>query len=466
MYLQDSEHYRWHQSHYGHPSKVGFKDVIRSWQAERFTPSELLSQYRCAGAKYFMALANHHDNFDLWASRHQPWNSTRLGPMRDIIADWATAAREQGLPFGVSVHAAHAYNWLEVAQGADGFGPLAGVPYDGNLRLEQGAGTWWEGLDPQALYAQAHQRSAGHEDPAAIHKQWGFANGASIPSPEYCERFLLRTLDLIDQHQPELIYFDDTVLPLHPISDVGLRIAAHFYNSSLRRNSGRLSAVLFGKILNEEQKRCMVWDIERGRSNQIEALPWQTDTCLGDWHYRRSLFEERRYKSSQTVIRMLLDVVSKNGNLLLSVPQRGDGSIDSEEVSILARIGHFLKVNGEAIYGTRPWKVFGEGPASDSAAPLVAQGFNEDTGQPYSARDIRFTTKKNVLYASCLGMPQGPIQIQSLGLDVGLLNEKVNHVRLLGSDRGIQWQQSRDLLCIEPPRPVEGTEAVVFAITT
>lgn len=459
MYIQGHPQYQYHLATYGHPSQFGFKDVIRQWKAQNWDPDRLMAIYRRAGARYFMAMANHHDNFDLWDSTYQPWNSTRIGPMRNIIGEWAAAARRHGLRFGVSVHASHAWIWFEPAQGADKDGPFAGVPYDGKLTAQDGRGQWWEGLDPQDLYAQNHPRSS--EDPSAIHHQWDWSTRLP-PDPVYLIKFYNRMIELIDKYQPDLIYFDDTVLPFWPISNVGLEITAHFYNSHLAWH-GRLDAVVFGKILNDQQKRCLVWDIERGVSNRIEPLPWQTCTCLGNWHYDRTIYERKAYKSARTVIHMLADIVSKNGNLLLSVPVRADGTLDELELKILEEIGQWLEVNGEAIYGTRPWKVFGEGPASQ-APPLSAQGFNEGGLKPFTAQDIRFTCKGQRLYAIVLGWPDQPIRISSLGRTAGYRTQPVRSVQLLGSPEPLSWHQADEVLIIQPPKQKISDIAIVFQI--
>ena len=465
LYVEGSDDYRWQVAHYGHPSQAGFKDVIRRWRAERWDPDKLLALYQRAGAQYFVALANHHDNFDLWDSKYQPWNSVRLGPKKDLIAGWAAAAHRHGLRFGVSVHASHAWLWYEVAQGADRTGPLAGVPYDGRLTAAQGRGTWWDGLDPQDLYAQRHPPSPGFADPQSIHGRWNWDNGATTPDAAYCQRFYNRTIDLINRYQPDLVYFDDTALPLWPVSDAGLKIAAHFYNTNAHAHGGRVEAVLFGKILDPAQRQCLVWDIERGQSNVIEPEPWQTDTCLGDWHYRRSIFEQHRYKRASTVIHLLADIVSKNGNLLLSVPVRADGTIDDDELGIVEGIAAWMAVNREAILGTRPWKIFGEGPASAGPA-LSAQGFNEGRGRPYTAADVRFTVKGATLYAICLGWPSAPVVLQSLGSSAGLLGRPIARVELLGGNGTVAWQQSAHAVTIQPPPAgAAPSAAAVYRIT-
>ncbi len=458
MYMEGNPKYKYHVEKYGHPSLFGFKDVIHEWKAENWNPEELLSLYKSAGAKYFMALANHHDNFDLYNSKHHSWNSTKIGPKKDLIGGWAKAARKQGLHFGVSVHAAHAWNWYETAQRSDKNGPYAGVPYDGKLTKKDGKarlndvvgqGKWWDGLDPQELYAQNHPLSENSSDNNGIHKQWNWGNGVSVPSKAYCDKFLKRTIDLIDQYNPDIVYFDDTALPLWPISDAGLKIAAHMYNRSIQKH-GSLQAVINGKILDEQQRKCMVWDIERGQSNQIEPLPWQTDTCIGSWHYNKPIFDNHKYKSAKTVIHTLIDVVSKNGNLCLSVPVKGDGTIDSDERKIVEEIGQWMQINSECIYDTRPWKIFGEGPSIANAAPLNAQGFNEGKGKPFTHEDIRFTVKGNTLYACFLGWPESQqLMVKSILSNAGT-------VELLGHGK-VEFTSGTDGLKVQLPsqRPCE-----------
>lgn len=463
MYIEGSDQYKFHVQKYGHPSKFGFKDVINEWKAEQWEPEAIVSLYKRAGAQYFFALVNHHDNFDLYNSKYHKWNSVKLGPKKDIIGGWAKAAKANGMKFGVSVHAAHAWTWYETAQKADATGPLAGVPYDGNFTKAQGKGTWWEGLDPQDLYAQNHPLSADSSDTEKIHKQWDWINGASVPSKAFCNNFLNRTIDLLDTYEPDLIYFDDTALPLWPVSDAGLKIAAHMYNKSIQKH-GKLNAVLFGKILTPEQQQCMVWDIERGQSNKIEPLPWQTDTCIGKWHYDRRIFDNHKYKSAKTVVQTLVDVVSKNGNLLLNVPLRGDGSMDSDERLVVEEITGWMDINKEAIFGTRPWMVFGEGPAMETAAPLSAQGFNEGKGKPFGAQDIRFTTKGNALYAIVYGWPKdGKVIIKSLGRNAPNGNIKqLSKVELLGNDNALTFEKNDAALVVQLP---EQKTKYVYAIT-
>jgi alpha-L-fucosidase len=454
MYFQETPTYRHHVETYGHPSRVGFKDIIRRWKAARWTPDELVALYKRCGARYFMAMANHHDNFDLYDSRHQPqWNSMKMGPRKDIVGGWRKAAQASGLPFGVSVHAAHAWTWFESSRNADRDGPFRGVPYDGRLTRAQGRGTWWDGLDPQALYEQDHPRSTDADKLTGIWDQWNWNNGAALPSAAYCEKFYRRTIDLLDRYEPDMVYFDDTVLPLWPVSDVGLKIAAHMYNRSVARH-GRVEAVITGKILDGEQRKCLVWDVERGQSGRIEPYPWQTCTCLGDWHYDRRIYQRKGYKSAATVLQMLADVVSKNGNLLLSVPVRGDGTIDELERATVEDIGRWLEVNGEAIYDSRPWHVFGEGPSAAVAAPIEGPGFNEGKNKPYTGLDLRFTTRAGAVYAVVMGKPDGrEVRIPSMGLaSPHGAQLPASRVHLLGHGEALRFARDDDaLVVILPP---------------
>jgi alpha-L-fucosidase len=457
MYQEGSWQYKTHLQKYGHPSKFGFKDVINEWKAANWDPEELVRLYKNAGAQYFMAMANHHDNFDLYDSKYQKhWNATKIGPKKDLIGGWAKAAKNNNLPFGVSVHASHAWRWYEAAQRADKSGQYAGIPYDGKLTKADGKGQWWEGLDPQELYEQNHPLSKDSLVDHAIHKQWDWGNGAYAPSKAYVEKFYNRTIDLINKYDPDVVYFDDSQLPLWPVSDAGLRIAAHLYNKSIKEH-GELRAVVNGKVLDENQRKAMVWDIERGQANEIQPLPWQTDTCIGNWHYERGLYERNGYKTAKTVIQTLVDIVSKNGNLMLNIPVRGDGTIDEKARKIVEEIGAWMKVNSESIYGTRPWKIFGEGPAQEAAAKLSAQGFNEGKGKPFTYEDIRFTIKGDVLYATAMGWPQdGKLVVKSLAKNSHFPKE-IQKVVWLPTGQSLVFERTENGLAVVLPEKTSDT---------
>jgi len=403
MYFENSRQGKNHRKRFGDPSEYGLKELCRDWKAERWDPDALVKLYKDAGAQFFFTLGQHHDNFDLWDSPYQEWNAVNVGPHRDIVKGWAEACKKYGLPLGVSIHGSHTWTWLEIAQ-----------KYDGNLTKEDGyipnadgSDKWWKGMDPQKLYAQLHKPSEDWDDEGKMGSHWDWGNGASQPSEAFKMNLQNRVLQLINSYDPQLIYFDDTVLPFYGADNqIGQNILAHYYNHSANRNGGRANVVPMGKILNDEQKQLMLWDVERGIPDRAQPLPWQTCTCLGHWHYDQGTYDRNRYKSAATVIRMLVDVVSKNGCLLLSVPIKADGTIDDKEQAIIAGIKAWMDINKESIYGTRPWKTFGEGPLAEKANPLKDQGFNE--GLKYTADDIRFNYKEKsrTLYATIMEWPK------------------------------------------------------------
>lgn len=451
MYQEGSYQYKYHVAHYGHPSEVGFKDILPLFKAERWNPDSLVAYYKSLGAQYFFALGNHHDNFDLWDSKYQPWNSKNIGPHKDILDGWAKAARKYGLKFGVSFHADHAWTWYEPSRRYDRSGSKMGVPYDGNLTKADGKGKWWEGLDPQDLYQQDHPLSKGSWADGMIHRQWAWGNGAAMPSQKFVTNFYDRTLDAINRYNPDLIYFDVTVLPFWPVSDCGLKIAADFYNHNLATHHGKMTAVMFGKILNDQQRKGITWDVERGAPNHIVDVPWQTCSCIGGWHYNTEIYEKNQYKSAAQVARLLVDVVSKNGNLLLSVPLRSDGTFDEKEKAILDEFGAWMRTNKESIIGTHPWTVFGEGPIASSDVKLNAQGFNEGAYLNPTSSEIRFTQTAKALYVSALAWPEdGKVTVKSLALGSKLYPQKISRVELLGYGK-VAFKRDADGLVITLP---------------
>jgi alpha-L-fucosidase len=463
MYLQGHYQYEHHLKTYGHPSKVGFMEMQNRWKAEHWDPEALMDLYVKAGAKYFVALANHHDNFDAYDSKYHGWNSVRIGPKRDIVGTWAKAARARGLRFGVSNHSAHAWHWQQAAYGYDPEGPLAGQRYDAHrLTKADGKGTWWEGLDPQELYTGRNIVMPDGITTIRTANEWHEQNDrvwdekAPLHNPAFTRQWFLRCRDLIDSYRPDLVYFDDSGLPL---GQAGLDITAHYYNASLQWH-GKLEAVVNAKQLPPERRAGVVEDVERGFREGIEPLPWQTDTCIGDWHYNRGVFTSHSYKPASMVIHRLCDIVSKNGNLLLSIPVRGDGSIDEDERKILGELAEWMGRNGEAIHGTRPWRTYGEGPTR------VAGGmFSEGQSQPFTAEDIRFTTKGGVLYAIAMAWPSsGVLRIASLAQESALAPGVIERVEALGSTDPLSFTRTRKGLEVKLPAGLAGTPAVALKI--
>ena len=431
MYIEGSKQYKYHLEHYGPQSKFGYKDLCAQWTLLNWEPDELISRYKKAGARIFVALANHHDSFDTWNSKHQPWNASTIGPHRDVVGTWAAAARKQGLRFGVTVHQARNWWWFQTAHGADKAGPLAGVPYDGDLVQIEGRDQWWQGYDPQRLYGVKHPFGA-------------------LPDVSFVKNFYDRTRDLVDQHNPDLLYFDNALLPL---GWGGMNIGAYFYNNSLKKNGGQMEAVLNIKNVPDHLAKAVVADYERGLTSSIMPYAWQSETCIGDWHYNRELFDKEGeyggYLPPRDVILWMIDTVSKNGTFILNIPGKPDGTIDRKEIAVLDGVTAWMQANSEAIYETRPWKVYGEGPNVVSAG-----SFQGKSVAKLGAKDIRFTRNKanTVVYALVLGWPTEPILINSLGLSAKTQPGKVARVELLGTRQRVHWKQSSEALRVELPK--------------
>ena len=458
MYIQGMAQYDYHVAHYGHPTEFGFMEIDHRWKAEHWDPEQLMELYIAAGAKYFVALANHEDNFDCYDSKYHAWNSVNVGPQRDIVGIWARVARAHGLRFGVSNHSSHAWHWFQTAYGYDAEGPRAGVRYDAyRLTAADGKGQWWDGLDPQDLYGGPHlvipdgftSMKTAHAWHDAHDLPWTEAPPPG--DPHFVNEWFFRLQDLIDKYDPDFLYLDNTELPL---GQAGLDIAAHFYNANIARHGGRLEAVLTAKGLRPEHRPALVEDWERSAPAGIQPQPFEADTCIGQWHYKRDI----QYKTVGQVARILVDVVSKNGTLLLNIPQRGDGTIDERELAFLQGMAQWIKVNGEGIYGSRPWKVFGEGPTP------VPRGRAADQPLPYTPNDFRFTTKDGKLYVFVMALPAETLAVKSLGLGVGLA-PPIAAVALVGSDELVRWRQDEDAVRIEKPARAPSADVFSFKVT-
>jgi alpha-L-fucosidase len=430
MYMEGSKDYKYQLEHYGHPSRFGYKELCAQWTLLNWQPEELIQRYKKAGAKIFIALANHHDGFDTWNSRHHPWNAMNLGPRRDVIGTWAAVARKNGLRFGVTVHQARNWWWFQTAHGADASGPLAGVAYDGRLYAADGQGEWWQGFDPQRLYGVKHPFAA-------------------LPDASYVKNFYDRTRDLIDQHDPDLLYFDNSLFPL---GWGGMNLAAYFYNHNLQTR-GKMEAVANVKQVPDHLAKAVVADYERGLTDKIMPYPWQSETCIGQWHYNRALFEQPGefggYAHPRDIVHWLIDAVSKNGTFILNIPGRPDGTLDAKELAFLDRFTAWIEANGEAIYATRPWKIYGEGPNA-----IKAGSFQGHSVAKLGEKDIRFTRNKSntVIYAMVLGWPEEPIVIQALGTAAPTNPGKIEQVQLLGIDQKLDWKQEAAGLRVSLPK--------------
>ncbi len=393
MYMEGHPNYLYHLEHYGHPSQVGYKDLIPLWQAEHWDPERLVSLFKQAGARYFTPCAVHHDNFDLWNSRHHRWNSVNMGPRKDITGIWRDEALRQGLHFGVTTHLERTWSWFATNKGADRSGPLKGVPYDGHDPVYRDFY-----LEPHTDTDRRHPRNA----PAGWRRHWA-----------------ARITDLIDHYHPDFLYFDGAVPFLgEDNGQTGLEVIAHLYNHSLERHDGRLEAVMCTKGIGAHSAHGIyvegiaTLDLERHRLDTIRPQPWQTDTSVGPWGYHAGV----PYRPAREIIHELVDIVSKNGNMLLNVPPRADGTLDAETEQILASIGRWLAVNGEAIYETRPWVTCGQG-------------------------NVRFTRRPDAVYVILLNWPEtgNVLEVPELGQHRGI--GPISGVTLLGYTGELCWGQ-------------------------
>jgi alpha-L-fucosidase len=419
MYQQGTPQYLYHVETYGHPSKVGYKDLVNNWKAAKWDPDHLMSLYKKAGAKYFVSMGVHHDNFDLWDSKYTRWNAVNMGPKRDVVGTWQKAAQKQGLHFGVSEHLWISYKWWAVSHGSDKTGPLAGVSYDG--------------FDPQNFDLYHDADSARFVD----RLDW---NDDGIPD-SWKRHYVDRMTDLIDKYQPDLLYTDGHL----PFEDYGLKVVSHLYNTSAQLQGGQTEAVYTSKESTDCAIGTCLLDHERGVSDGIAKNPWQTDTCIGQWHYNRG----QKYKTSKKVIDLLTDIVSKNGNLLLNFPLPNSGELDFEEMIVLNGITDWMAVNSEGIYSTRPWKIYGEGPSTK--VKIEAGNFNEDKQKDMTAEDVRFTAKDSTLYAFVMGWPEKAAVVNALGLGSDQAPGQIRNVELLGYKGELKWKQSESSLRVEMP---------------
>jgi alpha-L-fucosidase len=409
MYQQGSAEFRHHIATYGPQSKFGYKDFVPMFKAEHFDPEAWARLFHQAGAKYVVPVGEHHDGFAMYQSNLTDWCAGKMGPKRDVLGELANSIRAQGLHLATSSHRIE-HDWFFDV----------GRTFDSDVN------------DPKYadFYGPAHPRLVKPADQDLLIEDWTYVSAA------FMDDWLARTAEIVEKYHPDLIYFDWWVGQPSMRGHLS-RFAAFYYNQALKRGT----AGVINYKHDAFQENSAILDIERGQLTDIRPLHWQTDTSLsnGSWGY----IENDTYKTPRFIIHQLVDVVSKNGNLLLNVGPRSDGTIPEQAQRVLREVGAWLKVNGESIYGTRPWKLYGEGPTK-----VVGGYFHDTDTKPYTAEDFRFTTKGAVLYAIELGWPaDGRITIHSLGS--GSLGKEVQGVTLLGSDAKVEWQQQQDGLHIQ-----------------
>ncbi len=417
MYIQGTGQYNYHVRHYGHPSVFGYKDICRLWKAENFDPEELMDLYYQAGARYFVAQAVHHDHFFNYESKLNRFNSVQVGPMKDICGLWKAAADKRNMPFGLTEHLGASFSWWYVNKQCDSYGPYAGVPYDGN--------------DPK-------YRDFYHDNYEHIPKDGKPGEMAPwlTPNKKFQEYWLAVMKELIDQYHPDLLY-SDSGLPFEREAGYqpGLDAVSYLYNDSIRLH-GENRAVYTQKNRSPEIYQVGVLDIEKSQLPGIAQAPWQTDTCIGNWFYDAT----QTFKKPGHIIEMLVDIISKNGTMLLNILQRPDGTIDDETRYLLGELAGWFKVCSEGVYGTRPWRSFGEGDTR-----VLIQGFTENKTD-WNSSDYRFVQKDGNLYAFLMAVPESKVSvIKSLTPD-----EKVKSAELLGAGK-VPFAQSFGVLTVQLP---------------
>ena len=425
MYSEGSDEYKHHIATYGPQSRFGYKDFIPSFQAEKFDPSAWARLFKESGAKYVVPVFEHHDGFAMYDSSLSDWTAAKMGPHRDLMGDLAKAVRAEGLHLGASSHRVEHNFFLGVGRT---------IPSDVN--------------DPQyaAFYGPAHRWLANKNGTPV-------ANDFTFVSKAWTDDWLARSAEIVQKYQPEIMYFDWWI-GQPSVRESLTRFASFYYNQSLR-NGAAVGVINYKDFALDEKSA--VLDLERGQLAGIRPLYWQTDTSISNksWGY----IENDTFKSPEFVIHQLIDIVSKNGNLLLNIGPRSDGTIPDEVQQVLREVGGWLRVNGEAIYGTRSWKVYGEGPTQ-----VAAGSFHDTDTQPYTAEDFRFTKKGNVLYAIELGLPaSGEAVIHSLGTSAPD-SVKILSVWLLGSDSKVTFEQREDGLHVHLPEKPAGKYAYSFRI--
>ncbi len=471
LYVEGTSAYENHLKKYDHPSEVGYKEVLRDWNPAKFSPKALVDIYKDAGARFLIIQGVHHDQFDMWDSKYQAWNSTRLGPKRDFLGEWEKASRAAGIRFGITFHHEYSWWWWQTAFQSDTQGDKAGIPYDGNLTLEDGKGKWWEGLDPRYLYGvnlREYESVAEAANTLWSPPKPGIFSGHLEFAKWYAKWWALRMMDAVDKYQPDFIYTDGT--DQQPFSGSGTgtgykcdamqRVIADFYNRTLadRGEVDVFSIVKFRKTTNGTVNTCETGIPEGIKDDQA----WIAETPVGDWFYGPNFVY-----SSDAVIRYLLEIVVRDGSFGLSIPLHPDGSMDVACHEMLHEVGEWMRVNGDGIYGSSAWKVLGEGKDGKLNTLPGGRIGQWQADHVFYNTDFRFTVGKDgMLYVWCMTVPKAgdKLTIVSLGTNKGLFDKKIRSVELMGTEQSVDWKQNADGLEIVYPDSVYLKTAVGFRI--
>jgi len=424
MYIEGSAANRHQIATYGPLTKFGYKDFIPMFKAEKFDPEAWAQLFAAAGAKYVVPVFEHHDGFAMYDSSLSDWTAAKMGPKRDLAGDLARAVRAQGLHLGASSHRVE-HDWF----------------FDGGRKTSSDVN------DPAnaEFYGPAHERfNKGNDD---LIQDWTYA------SPAFLNDWLARSAEIVEKYHPDIMYFDWWI-GQPSVRPYLARFAAFYYDESRKHGTPGVIDYKFDAM----QDNSGTLDIERGQLEAIRSLPWQTDSSVSNhsWGY----VEHDVFKTPEFIIHQLVDIVSKNGNLLMNIGPRADGTIPDEVKEVLLSVGAWLKVNGEAIYGTRPWKIFGEGPTK-----VAGGSFNDIRTSNYTAQDFRFTSKSGVLYAIELAWPTNQLTvIRALGFDELGVPVRIRSVRLLGFSDAIAFEQKPDGLYLHLPKQAPTPDASAFRI--
>ncbi|WPJ96420.1 alpha-L-fucosidase [Coraliomargarita algicola] len=402
----------WHDQHYGHHSEFGYEDLIPNFKAEKWDPDALVKTVKEVGAHFIMPVATHHDNFDMYDSFH-PWNSVDMGPKRDTLKEWKTAARKHGLKFGVSTHLYWSPRFFNTAR-----------PFQKEGTLE------WK------LFNMDYSPTGYSSDPA-----WN-------------EHWYQRCWEVIEKYDPDMFNNDSPYPTIQTGNSLGIKLFTDYVNKDLRENKGKQDVVLSFKNPSQN-KKAFTYNMERGSAAKIEPEPWMWATDLsGTWFYRDGATNRM---SIPVMIGNAIDSVSKNGVIMLNIALTGEGLIPDNQMEYLNAFKDLFDVNGEGIYGTRPWKIFGEGPLK------IKDGRGSENHKAWCQQDIRFTTKDGDLYALVLVPPTEDILIKTLA-EGGLLEKSIRTISLLGSDELITWERSADGLKITLPKRLPEALAIGFKL--
>ncbi|HVT82615.1 MAG TPA: alpha-L-fucosidase [Phycisphaerae bacterium] len=468
MYMQGQTAYNNHLRDFGHPSEVGYKELLKDWNPRKLDPAALVALYHDAGARFLLIQGVHHDNFDSWDSAYQPWNSVNMGPKRDLLKEWSTAANKAQMRYGISFHHEYTWWWWQTAFRSDKTGPKAGVPYDGNLSLADGKGKWWEGYDPRLLYGIDLREYKGWDQDA-----WAPASGILVNHLDYCRWYAtnwsLRIIDAINKYNPDFIYTDG-VLP-YPFygegaesgykCDAMARVIADYYNHSLEKR-GKVDT--FSIVKFHPPTPGVVTTFEDNWPPGIKTdQPWIGETANGDWFYAPGFVND-----PGALIRHMLECVARDGSFCVNIAMLPDGSLDESTQKMLKDIGAWMRINGEAVYGSKAWVKYGESPGGRINSLPSGKLGRAQANKTFDAGDFRFTAGKDgSVYAFCMTVPAASarINITSMGATANLLGGKVASVSLLGSDAKLEWQQNADGLAVTCPREMPFIVSAVFKVT-